>query len=100
MRYAADRPLGSGFLLKSGRSQRTVNSSGSHPGVRPTGHSSGTEGKSLARVPPKVGDVPDVDVAAAGGWKAVQTLKTAYQQADAQTILRVVLEAGELREAK
>jgi len=30
----------------------------------------------------------------------VQTLKRAYQQADAETMLRVVLEAGELREAK
>jgi len=28
------------------------------------------------------------------------TLKAAYQQADADTILRVVLEAGELREAR
>lgn len=44
--------------------------------------------------------LPDVHVAAAGGWKPVQTLKTAYQQADAETILRVVLEVGELREAK
>ncbi len=43
---------------------------------------------------------PGVDVGEAGGWKTVQTLKTAYQQADAETILRVVLEAGELREAK
>jgi integrase len=44
--------------------------------------------------------LPDVDVAAAGGWKTVQTLKTAYQQADAETMLRVVLEAGQLRGAK
>jgi hypothetical protein len=44
--------------------------------------------------------VPDVDVAGAGGWKKTVTLKTAYQQADPETILRVVLEAGELREAK
>jgi hypothetical protein len=44
--------------------------------------------------------LPDVDVAAAGGWKRVQTLKTAYQQADAETMLRVVLEGGELREAR
>jgi integrase len=44
--------------------------------------------------------LPDVDVAAAGGWKTVQTLKTAYQQADAETMLRVVLEAGELREVR
>jgi len=44
--------------------------------------------------------LPDVDVAAAGGWKTVQTLKSAYQHADAETMLRVVLEAGALREAK
>jgi len=44
--------------------------------------------------------LPAVDFAAAGGWKTSQALKTAYQQADAETILRVVLEAGELREAK
>jgi integrase len=43
---------------------------------------------------------PDVDVAAAGGWKSVQTLKTAYQQADRETMLRVVLEPEELREAR
>lgn len=44
--------------------------------------------------------LPDVDVAAAGGWKTVTTLKTAYQQADAGTMLRVVLGAGDLREAR
>jgi integrase len=44
--------------------------------------------------------LPDVDVAAAGGWKNTVTLRTAYQQADAATILRVVLEAGELREVR
>jgi hypothetical protein len=42
--------------------------------------------------------LPDVDVAAAGGWADTQSLKSAYQQADAETMLRVVLEAGELRE--
>ena len=44
--------------------------------------------------------MPDVDVAAAGGWKSTHTLKLAYQQADRETMLRVVLEAGELREAR
>ncbi|MDA1104928.1 MAG: tyrosine-type recombinase/integrase [Gemmatimonadetes bacterium] len=44
--------------------------------------------------------LPDVDVATAGGWKTVQTLQTAYQQADAETMFRGVMEAGELREAK
>ena len=43
---------------------------------------------------------PDVDVAAAGGWKIVQTLKTAYQQADEETMLRVVLNAQELRDLR
>ena len=44
--------------------------------------------------------LPDVDVAAAGGWKETTTLKRAYQQADSETMLSVVLGAGELREAK
>jgi hypothetical protein len=44
--------------------------------------------------------LPDADVAAAGGWKSTVTLKTAYQQADSETILRVVLEGHELREAR
>lgn len=44
--------------------------------------------------------LPDVDVATAGGWKTVQTLREAYQHADDETMLRVVMEAGELREAK
>ena len=36
----------------------------------------------------------------AGGWKNTVSLKTSYQQADAETTLRVVLGAGELREAQ
>jgi integrase len=44
--------------------------------------------------------LPDVDVAAAGGWKETTSLKRAYQQADSETMLSVVLGAGELREAK
>ncbi len=43
---------------------------------------------------------PDVDVAAAGGWKSVHTLKTAYQRADPETMLRFVLEPEELRERR
>lgn len=73
------------------------------------------KGEQLAKLEPQKGSLwhayrrkwaterkhlPDVDVAAAGGWKTVQTLKSAYQQADAETMLRVVLEAGELRDAK
>jgi integrase len=41
---------------------------------------------------------PDVDVAEAGGWKGAHTMKASYQHADADTMLRVVLEPGELRE--
>ena len=41
---------------------------------------------------------PDVDVAAAGGWAELTSLKRAYQQADDATMLRVVLEPGRLRE--
>ena len=44
--------------------------------------------------------LPDVDVAAAGGWKSLQALKASYQQADPATMLSVVLGAGELREAR
>ena len=33
-------------------------------------------------------------------WKSTVSLKTSYQQADAETTLRVVLGAGELREAQ
>lgn len=43
---------------------------------------------------------PDADVAAAGGWADTQALRRCYQQADEETTLRVVLDAGELREAK
>jgi predicted RNA-binding protein len=73
------------------------------------------EGETLAGLDPQEGSLfhayrrkwaterkhlPDVDVAAAGGWKNTVCLKTAYQQSDPETILKVVLEAGELREAK
>ncbi len=40
----------------------------------------------------------DVDVAAAGGWKETTSLKQAYQQADQDTMLEVVMGAGKLRE--
>ena len=42
--------------------------------------------------------LPDVEAAAAGAWKDTVSLKRAYQQADADTILSVVLSGGELRE--
>lgn len=44
--------------------------------------------------------LPDVDVAAAGGWKTTATLKRAYQHADKETMLKVVLSADQLREAQ
>ena len=44
--------------------------------------------------------LPDVDVAAAGGWKDITTLKKCYQQPDAGTILSVVLGGRELREQR
>ena len=43
---------------------------------------------------------PDVDVAAAGGWNSTASLKTSYRRADSETTFRVVLGAGELREAQ
>lgn len=73
------------------------------------------KGEALAKLEPQKGSLwhayrrkwaterkhmPDVDVATAGGWETVQTLQSAYQQADAETMLLVVIEAGELREAK
>ena len=43
--------------------------------------------------------MPDANVAAGGGWANPNTLRLVYQQTDADTMLRVVLERGELREA-
>ena len=45
-------------------------------------------------------DLPDVDVAQAGGWRSLQALKTCYQQADAATMYRVVVGGAELKEAR
>ena len=42
--------------------------------------------------------LPDVDVAAAGGWKSTETLRRCYQVCDEASVLRVVLEPVELRE--
>ncbi len=44
--------------------------------------------------------LPDVDVAAAGGWSDLTSLKTAYQQPDIETLYKVVSEPTELREAR
>ncbi len=40
--------------------------------------------------------LPDVDVAAAGGWSDLTSLKTAYQQPDTATLYRVVSEPTDL----
>ena len=40
------------------------------------------------------------DVAAAGGWKTPETMKLAYQHADAETMVTVVTEPRRLREAR
>jgi len=42
--------------------------------------------------------LPDVDVAAAGGWTETSSLKRCYQRADEATMLEVVLGGGQLRE--
>ncbi len=44
--------------------------------------------------------LPDVDVAATGGWSDLSLLKTAYQQADPETMYQVVSEPRRLRERK
>ena len=43
---------------------------------------------------------PDADVAQAGGWSDLSSLKTAYQHADPHTLLKVVSEPAELREVQ
>lgn len=45
-------------------------------------------------------EMPDVDVAQAGGWSSVEALKLAYQHPDQETMLRVVEHDTELREVK
>ena len=42
----------------------------------------------------------DEEFAEAGGWRTLEILKTAYQQADPETMLRVVLEPAKLREVR
>ncbi len=45
-------------------------------------------------------DLPDVDVAQAGGWSSLEALKRAYQRPDDATMLKVVTHRTELREVK
>jgi integrase len=42
--------------------------------------------------------LPDVDVARAGGWRSVNTMKRAYQQADDAGVLEAIMEPRKLRE--
>lgn len=45
-------------------------------------------------------ELPDVDVAQAGGWSSLEALKRAYQQPDDETMLRVVEHDAEIREVQ
>jgi len=42
--------------------------------------------------------VPDVDVAEAGGWRSINTMKRAYQRADEAGVLEAILEPRRLRD--
>jgi hypothetical protein len=44
--------------------------------------------------------LPDVDAAAAGGWKTPRTLELCYRQPDAETMFSVVSEPRKLRAVK
>ena len=45
-------------------------------------------------------DLPDVDVAQAGGWDSLEAFKQAYQRPDDETMLRVVQHEAEIREVR
>ncbi len=60
----------------------------------------GPAGSSPAFVTPGSKTDAPLAFAAAGGWKDTNSLKSAYQHADPDTILRVVLSGGELKEMK
>jgi hypothetical protein len=42
--------------------------------------------------------LPDVDVAKAGGWRSISTMKRSYQLADEAGVLEAVLESRKLRD--
>lgn len=44
--------------------------------------------------------LPDVDVAKAGGWRSLNTMKRSYQQADDVGVLEAVLEPRKLRDSQ
>jgi integrase len=106
-RVLRERPgIGSGFLFPSpGDAGQPISRQRADRWLR--------EAETLAGLKPQQGSLwhayrrkwaterkhlPDVDVAASGGWRGVVSLKKAYQQADPATILKVVLSRGELRE--
>jgi hypothetical protein len=42
--------------------------------------------------------LPDVDVAKAGGWRSINTMKRSYQQADDAGVIEAVMESRKLRD--
>ena len=42
--------------------------------------------------------LPDVDVAKAGGWRSVNTMKRSYQQADDAGVMEAIMETRKLRD--
>jgi hypothetical protein len=44
--------------------------------------------------------LPDVDVAKAGGWRSINTMKRSYQQADEAGVLEAVLDSRRLQEPR
>jgi hypothetical protein len=44
--------------------------------------------------------LPDADVAKAGGWRSIGTMKRAYQLADDAGVLEAVLETRKLKEPR
>jgi hypothetical protein len=48
----------------------------------------------------RLGGLPLLDIAAAGGWKSIRVLEMRYLHADEQTMLTVVLSGAQLREVK
>ncbi len=73
------------------------------PLIRELGRGAERPCKPLSPPPPSATErkhLPDVDVAAAGGWTETSSLKRCYQQADEATMLEVVLSGGQLRESR
>ena len=86
---------------------------GSRPATRHLADKWLREAERLAKLEPQTGSLwhayrrrwatvrkhlPVQDVARAGGWKSHGVVQDIYTRADGETTLRVVLDAGELRE--